>query len=112
MSRYYILKGHEPQPIDDALTWMHWFGIPENRIVAQTTLGGVKVSTVFLGLDHGWGSSRPVLFETMVFADDPAHPLNEAQERYCTWEEAEEGHRQMVERVRPPAAGGRGEETP
>jgi hypothetical protein len=32
---------------------------------------GVAVSTVFLGIDHGYGGNeKPVLWESMVFADD------------------------------------------
>lgn len=30
---------------------------------------GVHVSTVFLGIDHGFGFGPPVLFETMVFGN-------------------------------------------
>jgi len=37
-----------------------------------------------------------VLFETMVFGGK----LDQEQERYCTYDEAEAGHKTMVERVR------------
>jgi hypothetical protein len=49
---------------------------------------GITVSTVFLGIDHGFGGDRPVLFETMIFGG----PYNDHQVRYCTWAEAEHGH--------------------
>ena len=71
----------------------------ENKRVAKETVGGSEISTVFLGVDHGWGNEpgrRPVVFETMVFGG----PLDQEQERCCTWDEAEFQHAQIVERVR------------
>lgn len=47
----------------------------KNRLVGQTrTLYGEKLSTVWLGLDHSFGSGPPLIFETMLFAPsiDPA----------------------------------------
>lgn len=58
--------------------------------------GGAYVSTVFLGLDHRFGQGEPLVFETMVFGG----PLDQEQERYSTWDEAEAGHKAMVERVK------------
>lgn len=49
----------------------------------------VRISTVFLGLDHNWGSGRPLLFETMIFGG----PLNEQCWRTATWNEAQLAHR-------------------
>ena len=92
----YILEGKEPKAIDDVLEWGRWFEAAD-RHVAQTVLrSGVRVSTVFLGLDHSFGGGTPALFETMIFGG--RH--NEYQERYATWEEAEEGHEQAVKLAR------------
>jgi hypothetical protein len=55
------------------------------------------VSTVFLGLDHGYTPGPPVVFETMVFGG----PMDGECERYCTWAEAVEGHARMVEKCQP-----------
>lgn len=71
----------------------------QDRTVGKTTLsnGGV-VSTVFLMLDHNYyGEGDPILFESMYF---PRFPDMDEQDcvRYCTWEEAYEGHREMVEK--------------
>lgn len=99
MSDNYILEGHTPVPVDDALVWARWFERAD-RTVAKTVLGDIRVSTVFLGLDHNWGrllgaDTPPLLFETMVFGSD--HPdLDEYQRRYSTWDEAEEGHAAAV----------------
>jgi hypothetical protein len=61
----------------------------------------VRVSTVFLSLDHafhvGTEKGPPLLFETMVFGlPDGA----EYQDRYSTWEEAEAGHREVVRKLK------------
>lgn len=64
-------------------------------IVAKTEIGAVKVSTVFLGLDHAYGDEPPVLFETLVFGG--AH--DQEQVRYSTWAAAEAGHATWVRRV-------------
>lgn len=93
----YILKDKQPVQCDDLMEWAAWFEGTKNRIVAQTEVAdGVAVSTVFLGLDHQFGSGPPLLFETMVFGG----PLDEDQERYSTWAAAERGHAATVGRVR------------
>jgi hypothetical protein len=64
----------------------------EDRQVALTELESASVSTVFLGIDHGFSDGPPVLFETMSFPD-------ETQERYHTLKEAIAGHRRHVTRL-------------
>lgn len=87
----YILEGKKPVPVSDLLVWGHWFESAD-RIVAKTTVGKLKVSTVFLGLDHNWGEGPPALFETMIFGIDD----DEYQTRCSTWEEAEAQHAEAV----------------
>lgn len=91
MNDKYILEGHAPVPVDDVLVWGRWFESADRR-VAATESAGVRVSTVFIGLDHNFfGQGPPLLFETMIFGSD--HPdLDAYQRRYSTWEEAEIGH--------------------
>ena len=61
------------------------------------------VSTVFLGLDHGYSSGQPILFESMAFAvpdEQDADSMTECIcERYCSWADAEAGHARMVAEV-------------
>ena len=89
MSTHYILDGKTPVPAD-IMTWAQWFSTNgDGRTVAKTEVGGMLVSTVFLGLDHNWGDGPPPLFETMIFGG----PLDqEYQERCSTWEQAEAMH--------------------
>ena len=56
----------------------------------------MTVSTVFLGIDHNFGGKgKPILFETMVFGKGDLVPDN-WMARYCTWEQAEAGHKAIV----------------
>jgi hypothetical protein len=92
----YILDGHEPVEEPDFLTWARWFETAD-RHVRDSFQGDVRVSTVFLGLDHNFGDlfGRPILFETMAFVGHESV----AQDRYRTWEEAEAGHARIVAEV-------------
>lgn len=92
MSGKYILDGHTAVPCDDLMAWGRWFETAK-RHVAQTEISALRISTVFLGVDHGWGDEgAPILFETMIFgAPDDAFD-GEYQTRCSTWEEAEEMH--------------------
>jgi len=97
MSRYYILKGHEPIPVERATITSF---SEDQRRVALTTVenpltGNADVSTVFLGLDHSFGGGPPQIFETMVFGG----LYDEEQIRYSTWDEAVAGHNKMVEAI-------------
>lgn len=83
----YILDDKTPIECPDIIEWGKWFEKAE-RHVAKTEAGDVKVSTVFLGLDHSFGEGPPLLFETMIFGGDH----DEEMWRYSTWDEAEQGH--------------------
>lgn len=94
-SQWYKLVGHNVAPCEE----LEGARLLENqiaKIVGYNHLRGARVSTCFQGLDLGWGDGPPLVFETMVFDG----PLDGEQERYSTWNEAEEGHRLMCERVR------------
>jgi len=66
MARYYILVDRLPVAVDhDA--WMRWFETSDRQI-GDDKIGKTRVSTVFLGIDHNfYGSSGPVLFQTLIF---------------------------------------------
>lgn len=99
MSDYYILDNRKAVPCG-LLTWGAMMQNAGSRRVAETKIGEVRVSTVFLGIDHSFGDGVPLLFETMAFGG----PLDEEQDRCTTWEEAETMHEAMCQRVREAAA--------
>lgn len=87
--KWYILEGKEVRLAKDLLEYQKLMsGI--SSIIDKTKLEEVLVSTVFLGLDLSYHkNSIPVLFETMVFGG--TH--DQYQERYCTWNQAVNGHK-------------------
>lgn len=97
---YYILdEDGNPIPEPDVLAWGRW--VQENldrKIIEQTRIpGDVLVSTVFLGIDHGFGFGwddvpAPVLWETMIFGG----PHDMYQKRYVSHAQAVEGHGEAV----------------
>lgn len=95
MTAKYVLDGHTAVECNNLLDWARWFETAERR-VAEDNIAGVRVSTVFLGLDHAFGGDTPLLFETMVFGG----ARDQDQLRYSTWEQAEAGHKAMVERIK------------
>lgn len=67
MDRYILDENGEPVQEDDLDKWALMFK-SDKRKVALDTFGDVRVSTVFLGLDHQHGlDGPPLLWETMVF---------------------------------------------
>lgn len=96
-------------------TLEEWCAVMEGqRHVALTPIGGWWVSTVFLGLDHGFSSrddAAPVVFETMMYSDEKhetqwfdggKHEYSDwadYQTRCCTWEEAELMHQAAYDQV-------------
>ena len=86
----YVLKGKEAVRCDDWILWGAAFDSP-NRIVARDKAGEVEVSTVFLGLDHGFGD-EVLLFETIVFGGEKDGDVR----RYATWNEAKKGHAEAL----------------
>ena len=79
---------------------MRWFETSDRQI-GDDKIGKTRVSTVFLGIDHNfYGSSGPVLFETLIFDG----PLADEMWRYSTYAEAERGHQEAVTQARIAAA--------
>lgn len=79
---------------------------PDGRRVALAEVGGVRVSTVWLGLDHSvWlpGDERPpLIFETMLFGPEP---FDSQQRRFSTEAAALAFHDQAVAALKDWAAG-------
>ncbi len=99
----YILDADgQPQPFDHTAEWARWFESAD-RHVAMTILTGhatgepVKVSTIFLAIDHNYlRDGPPILWETMVFGS----VMDGEQERYTSAADALAGHAKVVRRVK------------
>ena len=95
VGQYILDENHNPVPEPDVLKWGRWLE-KGDRDHQQTFYDGteIRVSTIFLGLDHSFGmGGPPVLWETMIF-DTKERELDKYQNRYTTREEAIEGHKQ------------------
>jgi hypothetical protein len=82
--------------------WRLLFEDKRYQQVAADHVGEVLVSTVWLGLDHGWLDTPPIIFETMVFGAEQTG--DDEQHRYSTEAEALAGHQRIVEELRILAA--------
>jgi hypothetical protein len=116
MDYCYILDDEHHVVPAGPLTWARW--LEDNRyrrVVEQTETKFYWVSTVFLGLDHGFGrNGPPVVFETMTFERDrrvkavfgrlmpvleEADDIDFGFNRYTSWDDALTGHRAIVGRI-------------
>jgi len=81
--------------------WARDFDDLNKRRIDSDYIEGAHVSTIFLGINHGFGL-RPLWFETMVFDlvmfNDKNSP--ELQWRYETLAEAKAGHERACQWVR------------
>ena len=86
------------------MEWALWFEDFETRKIDYTDISdeslypeGDMISTVFLGLDHGFGETdKPILFETMVFGGK----YDNRGWRYASYGEAKQGHWHIVDCIR------------
>jgi len=97
-SHYYDRAGN-PITMEE---WDKGFELPHDerekllRVALTEIAEDIRVSTVWLGLDHNGLGGPPHIFETMVFGG----PLDGEQWRYSTEAAAIRGHGQVVALVR------------
>lgn len=104
MNRLYILNDdHTTSEAPDFRKWAAAVG-KSNRVahdIVHVSGEEIRVSTVFLGLDHNFfDSGPPILFETMCFKGHNASEFD--QRRYATWDEAVAGHNEILNALRAP----------
>lgn len=89
-------EGRTPEPcsLEEGARFLEEDG---PRIIGQAEFARMRVSTVFLCLDHAHREGLPpILFETKVWRDGVVVETK----RYSTWDEAERGHAASLEWVR------------
>ena len=100
MDLYVLGLDGEPLRVEDVQLWARWWETADRRI-GFDVVGRYHVSTVFLGIDHGWHGGPPVLWETMVFDAEGESPWrDEWCHRYSSRDEAALGHAMTVTLVR------------
>jgi hypothetical protein len=96
MRLYKLDEQRRPVRASDPLDWQRWLQGRDLR-VRHDAVGPTRVSTLFLAMDPQLSNSEePQLFETMVLGG----PLSHERVRYSTWDEAEAGHLDILERVK------------
>jgi hypothetical protein len=97
--KYILDVRGEPVPCDDVAAWAFWFETADRRVAQDMDEGegaaGVRVSTVFLGLDHAFAGGPPILWESLVFGG----ALDGEQRRYTSRAAALEGHQELCRLV-------------
>ena len=91
---YAVLDGNKVVEISNLTRWVEDFE-KDNRRVQYTEWGNVCISTVFLGIDHGFGAA-PLWFETMRFEDPERRGHESGQWRCATYNEAILMHAEAV----------------
>jgi len=92
---HYVLDdaGHAV-PCPDLDEWANWFESADRRL-AVDMVGDIRISTVFLTIDHRFsGKGPPILWETMIFGGPDE--LDEYQRRYTSRADALVGHETAV----------------
>ena len=96
----WVLDGHTPVPCTDIETWGRLMETIDRRLVArdawQADSEAFELSTVFLTIPHNMTSDAPWFFETMLFTDGHGEELA----RYRTWDEAEKGHKAILQQIK------------
>lgn len=93
-AKYYILVNKVPVKIEDTMEWCKWIlANDENRYIAKDIVCDCRIITFFFGMIT---ESLPKLFHITVIGG----VLAGENETYSTWQEAEAGHKRMVERVK------------
>lgn len=92
----YILINKKPVYEPDLMKWSAWFETKNRQILRDHVPGNGDISTIFLGIDHGFSGEAPLLFETMIFGGEH----DGYQERYYTYEQAVKGHKKALRMVK------------
>lgn len=94
---HFILDANgAPRECKNIQEWSQWFETAD-RIVGQNTFGKIRISTVFIGIDHNCHpTGPPILWETAIFMDDDSNVV----ERYCTEASAKAGHERIAAELR------------
>ncbi|MDI6798344.1 MAG: hypothetical protein QMD09_15455 [Desulfatibacillaceae bacterium] len=90
---FYILKNRLPEATD-AKTWAQ-FILSSQNTVAHESVNGFAVCTSFIGIAREPGKENPLVFETLVTGNGSRTVAGQ----YCSWQDAEAGHRIIVQEL-------------
>ena len=99
MAKFYDLEGQEVS----YETWGEIFSGTDRFLAGERIAEKrMRVSTVWIGLAWGWEAEgeKPLIFETMAFADDEDSWDDLGCWRWASREEALKGHAEIVDGIR------------
>ena len=100
----YILEDRQPVGCEDTLKYAKWMERAKangEAVVGVSDVNRLRISTIFIGHDMSIQlfDSPPVVFESLVQGADREDSHVLTRYRYCFWEEAERGHKAIVEQA-------------
>jgi hypothetical protein len=97
MENYILDDNNQPIKCSTEL-WANWMEQhPDRKIIGRTYLTkDIFISTVFLGIDHSFNDSKPVLWETMICGGK----YDGEMERYTSFQDAIDGHLMELDKIR------------
>lgn len=79
--------------------WCHLFDdIIQRTLGLDSTDPRNSVSTVWLGLEHGYNNGKPLIFESLVNYIDEDGNEQEEMHRYTSYVDAKNGHAALVKK--------------
>ena len=97
MQGHYILENQKPVPCLDYDGWARLSS--QQKHVSLNYIGRKDwISTIFLGVEHGYECGKPIIFETMIFCEDEKY--DQYQERYTDFYEAAARHLEILDAFR------------
>ncbi len=94
-NHFYKLVNQEPVrcSLEEYAKYMQ---LESNRIIKQTEVKKLIVSTIFTGIDYSFGLAEKKLFETIIFGlDEEIHP----KWQYATWNDAIKKHHELIQTI-------------
>ena len=103
MSMYILDDKGNVKKESDPIKWAAFLEPFEKRQVALSHIDKIRVSTVFLTMDHNFsGTGEPILWETMAFFGDNGDNGDDDDDytrRYTSKEDALIGHSEVVKQI-------------
>ena len=99
LGMYILNEFNVAVPCENTLEWAEWMGLHHFDWHLVDTIAGLRLSTVFMGLDHSFDDGDPVLWETMLFNDDEDGE-DIGQWRFTSAPDAEEFHDKKVQELK------------
>lgn len=94
----WIIKDGLAIPEPDLMEWGLWFEREQRNYQRVDEIAGIRVSTIFLGVDYSY-SGDPILWETLIFNEDEGGEVIDGR-RFTFQDEAYDFHDKEVNKLK------------